>query len=150
MERNREKAKERSAKWYEANKDKVRERLAKPEVKAHRRKLTDNWRVNNYAKAMWSGAKSRAGKENTAFNLEVEDIIIPPICPILGIELSIQTGSRRSSSPSIDRIINTKSYTKDNIHIISFRANRIKSDASLEELVALGEWAKNVISRNKS
>lgn len=35
---------------------------------------------------------------------------------------------------SIDRIDSTKSYTKGNIQIMSWRANRLKMDASLSEL----------------
>jgi len=40
-------------------------------------------------------------------------------------------------SPSLDRIDNSKGYTKDNVMVISFRANNIKKDANLQELKAL-------------
>ena len=48
--------------------------------------------------------------------------------------------------PSIDRIDSTKPHTLDNIHIISWRANNIKMDATLEELVILGDWADTLTS----
>jgi hypothetical protein len=34
---------------------------------------------------------------------------------------------------SVDRIDNNSGYTKDNIKVISFRANRLKSNGTLEE-----------------
>ncbi len=34
------------------------------------------------------------------------------------------------------------------VQIVSYRANRNKNDSTLEELVALGEWAKYVLDTN--
>lgn len=81
-------------------------------------------------------AKYRAKKKNLEFNLSLEDIKIPEVCPVLGIKLKKNTGGRLPSdySPSVDRIDNEKGYTKDNIRIISFRANTIKGYATKEEL----------------
>jgi hypothetical protein len=89
-----------------------------------------------YKKRMLSGAKQRAKTKGLAFDLTVEDIAIPVYCPILGMPL--YTSELDSDcSPSIDRIDNSGGYTKDNIQIISTRANRIKSDSSIEELQRL-------------
>lgn len=79
-------------------------------------------------------AKIRARKENREFNIGIEDIIIPEYCPVLGIILEPCKGVRGPSSPSLDRIDNTKGYIKGNIRVISWRANRLKSDATVEEL----------------
>jgi hypothetical protein len=46
------------------------------------------------------------------------------------------------NSYSIDRVDNTRGYTMDNICIMSLKANKMKSNGTLEELVKLGEWAK--------
>ena len=65
---------------------------------------------------------------------------LPDYCPILGVKLNYDgTGiegnwSRTENSPSIDRINSSIGYTKDNIHVISWRANRIKNDSTVEEL----------------
>lgn len=69
------------------------------------------------------------------FNIDLSDIVIPKVCPILGIPLT--KGVKRvpcNNSPSLDRIDSTKGYVKGNVQVISHRANRLKSDASLQEL----------------
>jgi hypothetical protein len=44
---------------------------------------------------------------------------------------------------SIDRIDNSKGYIKDNIQIISNRANRLKGDFTIEELKLIVEFLEN-------
>jgi len=85
---------------------------------------------------IWCNIKKRAKLKGIEFDLKIEDIPeIPKYCPILGIEIiPNNTNKPLDSSPSLDRINNKKGYIKDNIRIISNRANRIKSDATLEEL----------------
>ena len=51
---------------------------------------------------------------------------------------------RHRISPSIDRIDSTKGYTKDNIQIISWRANRIKNDSTPEELMQIATYMRNL------
>jgi hypothetical protein len=41
------------------------------------------------------------------------------------------------NSPSLDRIVPEKGYVAGNIRVISQRANRIKSNATVEELRAV-------------
>jgi hypothetical protein len=65
--------------------------------------------------------------------------IAPTHCPILGIELT-RGDQTLTSNFSIDRIDNSLGYIKGNIQIISNRANRLKSDASKEELYKLAKW----------
>jgi hypothetical protein len=43
----------------------------------------------------------------------------------------------RPASPSLDRIDNALGYVKGNVRIISFRANALRSNATLEELQAI-------------
>jgi hypothetical protein len=80
-------------------------------------------------KKIFNSAKSRASLKNRNFNIEICDIIIPKICPVLNIEI----GSDFDSSPSIDRIDSTKGYVKGNIRIISRRANILKNNGTIEE-----------------
>jgi hypothetical protein len=50
--------------------------------------------------------------------------------------------AQSDSSPTLDKIDNAKGYTKGNIIWVSSRANRIKSDATLDELEKLIEYVK--------
>jgi hypothetical protein len=95
------------------------------------------WRQNNQKKYLLQHARSRAKEMNVFFDLIEEDIIVPELCPILGTPF--QYGTRYSAS--VDRIDPRGSYTKNNIQIISWKANAMKQDASPEELRKFGEWA---------
>jgi hypothetical protein len=84
---------------------------------------------------LWQGAKRRAKAQGVAFDLKLEDIVIPKICPALGIEIVPHRGKGASPhSPTIDRIIPSLGYVRRNIEVISHRANAIKNNASIEEL----------------
>lgn len=85
-------------------------------------------------------AKARAKKLGLEFNITEKDVILPDYCPILGLKLEVANKHRTDSSPSLDRVDNTKGYIKGNIHIISWRANKIKSNATLEELMKIAEY----------
>lgn len=85
----------------------------------------------------------RAKKRGFEFNLTEEDIAIPLFCPVLGIRIR-QPGENetrlrgcKDNSPSVDRIDQQRGYVKGNVIVVSWRANRLKSDASLDELRAV-------------
>jgi hypothetical protein len=86
------------------------------------------------------------------FDLSPEDLLpLPEICPLLGIGLDYSTGSKgrkwHASSPSLDRLDNTKGYAPDNVWIISNRANTLKRDATLEELETLVGCLRGALKR---
>lgn len=90
---------------------------------------------------MWYAAKCRAKLKSLPFDITPDDIKIPQTCPILGIPITqSNNGHFNHNSPSIDRIHSNKGYTKDNILVISFRANSIKKDATVEELRKIYEF----------
>ena len=89
---------------------------------------------------MIRGVKKRVREKGYDVNISHEDIVIPTHCPIFPwIELKLGGGD---AAPTLDRIDNDLGYVKGNIQVISYRANRMKSDASLNELIYLGNWAK--------
>ena len=100
------------------------------------------WRQDNYEYTILRDAKKRAAKKGLEFSIELSDIIVPEKCPLLGIVLFPKDhrsqGKKNSgagpNSPSLDRIDPSKGYVKGNVWVISWRANKIKSDATLEEL----------------
>lgn len=99
------------------------------------------WRKKNPAAYMLHSAKSRAKSKGWDFDLEVSDIVIPEICPMLGIPLFIAEpgAGKNPNNPSLDRIDSSKGYVKGNIQIISWRANSLKSDGTLEEFKKMVE-----------
>lgn len=84
---------------------------------------------------MFYDARKRALERGLPFTIEPSDIKIPSRCPVLDIKL--MPDGPRDNRPSLDRIIPSKGYTPSNICVISFRANRIKSDASPSEIRAV-------------
>lgn len=97
-------------------------------------------------KMLWIAAKTRAKAQNVPFTITVEDIKIPEYCPILEIKLERKEYGKRGSfephSPSLDKIIPSLGYTKDNIAVISMKANAMKYNATKEELI---KFSKNIL-----
>lgn len=89
-------------------------------------------------KMMLSNAKTRAKLRNLEINIDLTDIVIPEYCPILGIKIT--PFSNNGHSPSLDRINNTKGYIKGNVHVISRRANMLKSDSDFNDIKKLYDW----------
>ena len=86
---------------------------------------------------MFHNAKHRAKTKGIPFEITMEDIIIPELCPLLEIPILLETGDKTSPhNPSLDRIVPGKliGYIPSNIQVISSRANWLKADATLEEL----------------
>lgn len=84
---------------------------------------------------MVRNARNRARKAGVPFNLTKDDIAIPSHCPILGIPLIRKIGrGGNDNSPSLDRIHPERGYVPGNVIVISNRANRIKTDATIREL----------------
>jgi hypothetical protein len=109
----------------------------------NRRKIS---RTTHPCRQMWKNAKNRAKKKGLDFNLEESDIVIPSVCPVLGIPLLPninKEGHGVDTSPSLDRIDNAKGYVKGNVRVISWRANNLKGNGTLEEFLKLIEYLKN-------
>ena len=95
---------------------------------------------NSIKLALLRNAKQRAKTKGLEFNIDISDIELPNVCPLLGIPLFSsyrEEGKSVDNSYSIDRINPSKGYIKGNVWVISYKANRIKNDASLEELEML-------------
>lgn len=102
------------------------------------RQQIKEWKV----KEMLRYARTRS--RDKPFDLQVSDLVLPDVCPVLGIKLDyLVLGRRKDSSPSLDRMIPDLGYVKGNVRVISWRANRLKSDAAIEELVAVAEYVAN-------
>jgi hypothetical protein len=83
--------------------------------------------------ALLHAAKHRALKFKRDFDLTLDDIVIPEVCPVLGIPMD---------SPSLDRKENHLGYTKGNTRVISLRANKLKNDSTIEELEKILDYMR--------
>ncbi len=129
--------------WVKANPDKVSEADRRWYYNNLEQKLAyrKQWALDNPEKRLWSTAKSRAGVRGIEFSIDIADVVIPTLCPVLGIPLKKNIGKCHSDdSPSLDRVNNARGYVKGNVRVISYRANRLKGDATAEELRKLIDY----------
>jgi hypothetical protein len=93
-----------------------------------------------------NASKQRAKLKSREHSITLEDIKdLYPVdgkCPVFGFNLEFNDAGFRETSPSIDRIDSDKGYTKDNIQIISWKANRLKAYATVEDLEILVAFLK--------
>lgn len=91
---------------------------------------------------MLNSARERAKKSGVPFDITVDDIFIPDICPVLGIPLRVASGKAAAYSPSLDKIIPALGYVRGNICVISHRANKLKRDGTLAEIEAIAKYMR--------
>lgn len=96
--------------------------------------LRTHGKANTPEANMLDRSKSRAKRKGFEHNITIDDISIPEVCPLLGIPLFMGKNGVCPNSPTLDRIDSTKGYIKGNVWVISYKANTIKSNATLEEL----------------
>ena len=89
-------------------------------------------------RARVSPAKSNAKRRSIPFNITKNDVVSPSVCPILRSPLGYDLG--RGSLPSIDRLVPSLGYIPGNVYVISLRANRLKSDGTASEHLAIANW----------
>lgn len=102
-----------------------------------------NRKIKHKEKRLWYGAKTRAKEFHLDFDITPNDIVIPDICPVLGIPIIRDARGRSDGSPTIDRIDSTRGYTKDNICVISNKANTIKNNGTIEDHLKIIEYMRN-------
>lgn len=132
-EKNPEKQRAQSRRYY-----------SKPKGIRSRNALKGKYRSSDPVFYMWKGAKDRAFRKCLDFTIEITDISVPEFCPVLGMRLTANQSrlSDRSYSMSLDRVDNTIGYVPGNVAVISNRANKIKRDASVQELEAIVAYMK--------
>lgn len=123
------------------NKRQLKRRVDKKEEmqaygKEYRIKNKDN--LDFRLQCLLNSSRARAKEKNREHSITKQDLLdIYPEdnkCPIFGFDLEWNGNGFRETSPSIDRIDSSRGYTKDNIQIISWKANRIKGYATVDDL----------------
>ncbi len=86
-----------------------------------------------------NNARSTARLRNLPFNIQAEDLILPRYCPYLLTPIAYGCCEQQDDGPSIDRIDPKLGYVKGNVQVISYLANRMKNNASPEQLVTFAQ-----------
>lgn len=143
--------KEYYAEWKKKNKGKL---AAYERKRAEARSKSEEWArkhsesckksqhklwKENPQKALWLRAKSRAKQKGLEFSIEISDIIIPEYCPLLNTKLEPGITNNRETAMSLDRINPEFGYVKGNIQVLSTKANVLKNNASINELITFSE-----------
>lgn len=118
-------AKEREA--YYRNHEKSIKELSK---RYYKRKKEDYFLYYIYNK------KGYCRKNNLIWDLDKEYLasIWTDVCPVFGVPLVKRTEEFSDNTAELDRIVPSLGYIKGNVRWISRRANRLKSDATIDEL----------------
>jgi hypothetical protein len=135
-----EKRKQYEKEYYSLNKERI-------QTTARARRILnlnqDRLRIlnrdrNNWEYKLYRGAKTSAKNKNRPFNIELSDISIPEVCPILDIPLYRGNHPEyfpgHSNTASLDCKNPKLGYTKGNVWIISWLANKMKQDADIPTL----------------
>jgi hypothetical protein len=99
---------------------------------------------------LWKLGRHRAKKAGLEWTIKKEHIIIPDFCPVLGIPLFREERGTWMNAPSLDRINNDLGYVPGNVMVISRRANIIKRDATLDELITIGKFYNRFLTEGYS
>lgn len=143
--------------WRAKNPDKVqagslrgrdRQREYRRENLARYAEYQRKRRLTHPRETLVEQAKSRAKKGGLPFNISVATIDWSTHCPVLGIELDyhcMHAGNRKiqPNSPTLDRRVNNFGYIQGNVFVLSHQANRLKQDATIEQLEALLRYMRS-------
>ena len=159
--------KEYNKKYYQDNKESILIQQKnyradnKEKVRDMKRKYRSNYfNIMKYTDISMSFLSYKIGKMKAStkdVTLTAEELLelIPKDlkCPVFGIKFSFGKGNDwkfKQYSMSVDRIDNNKGYNKDNIVIVSFKANAMKSSATLKELYQVADFYYKLEKRSKS
>ena len=140
--RRQEYSKEYNKKYYLINKEKIIKQTTE-----NKKRIAKEDPVYS----LFVRAKERAKKRNILFDIDKEYLksIYPKNnrCPILNIDFQLgflnEIKKNKDYAPSLDRIIPDKGYVKGNLVIVSFIANRVKNNVSVETLEKIVNFYKN-------
>lgn len=105
---------------------------------------------------VWNSLKINAKKNGFPFKITKEYLrsIIqnaPKVCPALGIPMEMSNygkhKGKNANSPSIDKIIPELGYVEGNLLMVTDLANRIKTNATPEQIIKVGEFYKKLLKR---
>lgn len=100
-----------------------------------------------HLKKYFNNARGRAKRDNLPFDITYEylESIVTDECPVYGIVFEWGTsnlgrGKTKENCPTLDRIVPDKGYVKGNVAFISYKANRIKDNGTMQDHYAIADW----------
>lgn len=131
-EAQKEKKRIRQRKWNEKNKLRLAE-------------LARSYRRAYPADRILKASKQSAKKKGLEHSIMVADLLpLPEFCPVFGFKLDYNLSKFGETSPSIDRINNEKGYVKGNIVIVSWKANALKKNGTIQDFQRLIDFYKGL------
>jgi hypothetical protein len=138
----------RKDKWRKRHPEEVkasdRRNKARPEYKAQRRVTRRKYAVEHPEVSLLDGARDRAKRYGLPLDITLDDIVVPDVCPVLGLQLIRGNGMAQPNSPSLDRIIPERGYVKGNIIVVSHMANTIKNNATVDQLRKVADFYESL------
>lgn len=148
--KNREKMLEAHKDYYERNKEKIsiKNKLWQKEnrerVLENAKKYKEKRRQEDICYFLYEKVQTSKKEKNISIK-DIQEVYQPDnLCPILMVPLV--RGTRYT--PTVDRIDPSKGYIRGNIQVISWLANRMKSDATKEELIAFAKGILKLYEEN--
>lgn len=127
-----------SKKYYRLNREKsVLYASSEANIKY---KSTPRYRIRRLATAAITRAKLLNIECDGEFLLSLADNPIKQVCSCCDSELRFEHKAPRISTPSFDRVDNSKGYVKGNVAITCGKCNRMKSDITPEFLRKLSAY----------
>lgn len=119
-------------------------------VAVQQRERYERHKRNSWFKLKASRARSRSQHLRVPYDLDAEylESIWTGFCPVLGIPLDKLADRTSEEAAELDRFIPNKGYVKGNVTFISRKVNRLKNNASIEELERLIDWMKKFERQN--
>jgi hypothetical protein len=99
----------------------------------------------NIARYLLRYARKRAKAKGLECTIRPRDIHVPDRCPIFDVPLVKNTGTWSNNSYSLDRIDSSKGYVPGNVRVISWQANSLKSNTTVEQVERLLKYMKGEI-----
>jgi len=111
----------------------------------------DTYKTDEAAfRKQFTDLRGRARKNKIPFEIRLEDIEQPEFCPVLGVRLQYGINhnteetkwKKHPDRASFDKLVPKLGYIPGNVFIISLEANRLKSNATVEQIESLLKYMK--------
>lgn len=103
------------------------------------------YRAGNRFAIRLRSCRARALEKNLQFNLTTDylESIWTGVCPAFGVSLSIDAKRGEPGHAQLDRVDPGKGYVAGNVEWLSERANRIKDNATVDDLERILGWLRS-------